>query len=224
MTDVTTTADVTPTSGSDAATPPRKRARNPRGQGDRLRQELLGAAVDLLADAPHPDEVSIRAIARAAGVSPTAAYRHFSDRDELLCAAVGTCFEEFAQEMQQRTQGLDDPFERLRETGRAYLDYAMAEHGHYRVLFSNPIPMDSGLVDEDSAGKVAFGQLVDIVQACLDAGAPTRTDDAMHLSFQVWTWIHGIVDLRITHAKMPWPPIEQMFDELQVALGLVPPT
>ncbi len=64
---------------------------------------------------------------------------------------------------------------------------------------------------------------MDIVQACLDAGAPTRTDDATHLSFQVWTWIHGIVDLRITHAKMPWPPIEQMFDELQVALGLVPP-
>lgn len=224
MTDVTTTGNVTPPSDPAPAASPRKRARNPRGQGDRLRQELLGAAVDLLADAPHPDEVSIRAIARAAGVSPTAAYRHFSDRDELLCAAVGTCFEEFAQEMQQRTQGLDDPFERLRETGRAYLDYAMAEHGHYRVLFSNPIPMDSGLVDEDSAGKVAFGQLVDIVQACLDAGAPTRTDDAMHLSFQVWTWIHGIVDLRITHAKMPWPPIEQMFDELQVALGLVPPT
>jgi AcrR family transcriptional regulator len=221
MTNVTHPTQPDIAGAADPTAPVAKRARNPRGQGDRLREELLGAAVELLADAPHPDEVSIRAIARAAGVSPTAAYRHFSDRDELLCAAVGTCFEEFAQEMLERTQGLDDPFERLRETGRAYLDYAMAEHGHYRVLFSNPVPMDSGLVDEDSAGKAAFTQLVDIVQSCLDQGAPTRTDDAVFLSFQVWTWIHGIVDLRITHAKMPWPPIEDMFADLQVALGLV---
>jgi len=224
MTNVTHPTHTDATGAAGPTAPVAKRSRNPRGQGDRLRDELLEAAVDLLSDAPHPDEVSIRAIARAAGVSPTAAYRHFSDRDELLCAAVGTCFEEFAQEMLERTEGLDDPFERLRETGRAYLDYAMAEHGHYRVLFSNPVPMDSGLVDEDSAGKAAFTQLVDIVESCLDQGAPTRTHDAVFLSFQVWTWIHGIVDLRITHAKMPWPPIEDLFDDLQVALGLVRPT
>ena len=49
-----------------------------------LRAELLDATLRLLADAPHPDDVSIRAIAREAGVSPTAAYRHFEDRDELV--------------------------------------------------------------------------------------------------------------------------------------------
>lgn len=223
MTDVTSdpTSDRT---ADPVADPVVRRARNPRGQGDRLRQDLLGAAVQLLSEAPHPDDVSIRAIARAAGVSPTAAYRHFEDRDDLVCEAVGACFADFAEEMLRRTASIEDPFERLREAGRAYLDYATAEHGRYRVLFSNPVPMQSDLVTEDSAGTAAFTQLVAIVQACLDAGARTRTDDAVFLSFQVWSWIHGIVDLRITHAKMDWPPAEAMFDEVQVALGLVRPT
>ena len=229
MTDVTAKAASTSTQPDPdleepAAAVAPVRLRNPRGQGDRLREELIEAAVQLLADAPHPDDVSIRAIARAAGVSPTAAYRHFSDRDDLVCEAVGACFGEFAAEMLRRTEGMDDPFERLRETGRAYLHFATAEHGRYRVLFSNPVPMSSDLVTDDSAGMAAFSQLVDIVQACLDAGAPTRTDDAVFLSFQVWSWIHGIVDLRITHAKMDWPDADAMFDEVPVALGLVRPT
>ncbi len=199
------------------------RPRNKRGEGERLREELLDAAVGLLSEAAHPDDVSIRAIARAAGVSPTAAYRHFEDRDDLVCEAVGACFAEFAEDMLRATSRTEDPFERLRLAGRAYLDYAHAEHGHYRVLFSNPVSITSKAEDEQLAGKAAFTQLVQIVQDCLDAGAPTRTQDAEFLSFQVWTWIHGIVDLRITHPMMPWPDAEAMFDEVQVALGLVPP-
>lgn len=199
------------------------RARNPRGQGDRLRQELIGAAAELLAAAPHPDEVSIRSIARAAGVSPTAAYRHFANRDELVHAAVGSCFGEFAAEMAAATASEPDPFVRLRAAGRSYVDYAMAEHGHYRVLFSNPVPMSSELAADDSAGEAAFEQLVDLVQACLDAGAVTRSDDAVYLAYQIWTWMHGIVDLRITHPLMDWPPAEQMVDDVVVALGLLRP-
>lgn len=207
--------EVTPT------TPPRER--NPRGQGDRLRDELVAAAVDLLSTVPHPDEVSVRGVARRAGVSPTATYRHFADRDELVTAACAACFDEFARDMAEAIAREDDPFARLRAAGDAYAAYAMAEHGHYRVLFSNPVPLDHEAIDESSAGKVAFDQLVEVVQECLDAGAPTRTDDAVFLSFQVWTWMHGIVDLRITHPTMDWPPLEPLLDDLSVALGLVPP-
>ena len=54
-------------------------------------------------------------------------------------------------------------------------------------------------------------------------GAVTRTDDAVYLSYQVWTWMHGIVDLRITHPHMDWPDPERMVDDVAVALGLVRP-
>ncbi|UDY38100.1 TetR/AcrR family transcriptional regulator [Dermatobacter hominis] len=229
MTDVTAHPDVTdaPAEGSEAGRP--ARPRNPRGQGDRLRDELLEAALRLLADAAHPDDVSIRAIAREAGVSPTAAYRHFDDRDELVMEAVGCCFQDFAELLGERIAEVDDPFQRLQEAGRAYFEFAEEQGGRYRVLFSNPVMFESpvalgGAETKHMAGDQAFDTLVQIVQDCIDAGAPTRTDDARFLSYQVWTWAHGIVDLRITHHGMDFPDSELMLQDLRVALGLVPPT
>ena len=200
------------------------RARNPRGQGERLRDELLEAALRLLADAAHPDDVSIRAIAREAGVSPTAAYRHFDDRDELVMEAVGCCFQDFAELLGERIAEVDDPFERLQEAGRAYVEFAEEQGGRYRVLFSNPVMFEGAAETKHLAGDQAFDTLVRIVQDCIDAGAPTRTDDARFISYQVWTWVHGIVDLRITHHGMDFPDSEPMLQDLRVALGLVPPT
>ena len=232
MTNVTPSSPAT----SGASHSLKQRSRNPRGQGDRLREELIAAAQDLLAEAAHPDDVSIRAVARRAGVSPTAAYRHFTDRDDLVMTAIHSCFDEFTEELAVAVADVDNPFDKLRAAGRAYFAFAQAGHGHYRVLFSNPMPFemahdlghdqtgsDGAAAGAEMAGSTAFEALIGLVQACLDAGAQTRTDDATYLSFQIWTWVHGIVDLRITHPVMDWPPAERMLDDLMVALGLVPP-
>ncbi len=225
MTDVTAPPNVTGPAGAATDTS-RRRPRNPRGQGDRLRDELLEAALRLLADAAHPDDVSIRAIAREAGVSPTAAYRHFDDRDELVEEAVSCCFRGFSELLAERVADVDDPFRRLQEAGRAYFDFAEQQGGRYRVLFSNPVKFEiaSEASHKHLAGDQAFDALVQIVQDCIDAGAPTRTDDARFISYQVWTWAHGIVDLRITHDEMDFPDSGALLADLQVALGLVPPT
>ena len=71
------------------------RERNPRGQGDRLRADLLDATVDLIAETGSVDGVSLRAAAKRAGVSPMAVYNHFEDKDALLEAAVEHCWDEF---------------------------------------------------------------------------------------------------------------------------------
>jgi len=232
MTDVAPSSPAAPGTSHSLS----QRPRNPRGQGDRLREELIAAAQDLLAEAAHPDDVSIRAVARRAGVSPTAAYRHFSDRDDLVMTAIHSCFDEFTEELAVAVADVDNPFDKLRAAGRAYFAFAQAGHGHYRVLFSNPMPFemehdlghdqtgsDGAAAGAEMAGSTAFEALIGLVQACLDAGAQTRTDDATYLSFQIWTWVHGIVDLRITHPGMDWPPAERLLDDLSVALGLVPP-
>lgn len=207
------------------------RRRNPRGQGAKLRDDLLDAAVDLLASTGDPEDLSIRAVAKAAGVSPTAMYQHFEDRDALLDAACDRAFERFAAALVAATSDVDDPFDRLAAAGMAYLRYSVDEPGLYRVLFTNPLHLarsDAGAPDADvdtSAGSAAFGVLVDLVQGCLDAGAAGSSPagsspDATYLSFQVWAWLHGIVDLHITHAAMPWPPIETLVLDVQRILGL----
>ena len=225
MTDVTAHSDVTDlrTDGTAGTRP--ERARNPRGQGERLREELLEAALRLLADAAHPDDVSIRAIAREAGVSPTAAYRHFEDRDELVGEAVGCCFQGFADLLAERVADVDDPFRRLAEAGRAYIEFAEEQGGRYRILFSNPVMFEGDSETKHLAGDQAFDALVQIVQDCIDAGAPTRSSDPRYVAYQVWTWAHGIADLHITHAgQMDFPDAQVMLDDLRVALRLVPPT
>jgi AcrR family transcriptional regulator len=205
------------------------RARNPRGQGEQLRTDLLDAALRLLREVGDPEDVSIRAVAKAAGVSPTAAYRHFTDRGDLLVAACGRCFDVFSALLLEAVDGVEDPFEALRRAGRAYLSYAEADPGIYRVLFSNPLHLDTDPTDEDTPGSTAFEVLVGMVQACLDAGAPARgpggsTDpDATYLAVQIWTWLHGLVDLRITHPAMPWPDPDVFLADVQRAVGLVPP-
>jgi len=206
------------------------RVRNARGKGAQLRDDLLDAALGGLADTGDPEDVSIRGVAKAAGVSPTAVYQHFADRDALLESACDRAFERFSAYLVDAISASDDPFERLRIAGHAYLRYAVDEPGLYRVLFSNPLHLalhDHGpkMLGDGSAGSTAFGVLVDMVQACLDAGAHgTASDgadpDATYLSFHVWTWLHGIVDLRITHAAMPWPDAAPMIDDIQRVLGL----
>src|SRR5918911_1285314 len=99
------TRDVTP-----ARTPAR------RGEGDRLRREILDAAIALIAD--RGDEaVSMRAIARAVGVTPPAVYLHFADKRELMFAVLEHVFADLARALAAADGG--DPLERVHGLVRA---------------------------------------------------------------------------------------------------------
>ncbi len=207
--------------------PSNRRERNPRGEGERLRRELLEHALELLSNSDNPDDVSIRAIARRTGVSATAAYRHFVDRDDLVYCAIGLAFEGFTEAMISEVATTQDPFSALRAAGTAYRKFAAEQPGRYRVLFSNPMacPDTTSATDEEmETGTGAFQMLVDLIRAVLHAGAPAGPDaDPEYLAFQLWTWIHGIVDLQITHPGENWPDGARMFEDAQTILGLSDP-
>ena len=77
------------------------RPRNPRGTGDRLRDEILIAAEELLRDMPG-EALTLRAVARAAGITAPSIYRHFIDREAIIRAVVDRAFDEL-----ERTLGAD---------------------------------------------------------------------------------------------------------------------
>lgn len=191
------------------------RARNPKGEGERLRLDLLDAAADLLAETG--DVVSLRAIASHAGVSPTAVYRHFDDHLELLRHAVVHCWREFEQALAGAAESGADPVEAFRAAGWAYLRFAQEQPGKYRVLFSNKV--DLGV--EEGVGVAAFDHLVDMVDAILQSNGDDR--DPHFVAVQVHTWIHGMVDLTSRHPTGDWPPLVALLDELGLRLGLVGP-
>jgi AcrR family transcriptional regulator len=202
-----------------------RRRRHPRGQGARLRSELLEAASRLLAEVGDANRLSIRAVATAAGVTAPSIYRHFPDKCSLLQAVVEERFREFERILEQAEAGATDPFDALRRRCRAYLRFAKEHPGHYRVLFSATAlgPKGVGTYGKGAhPGAGSFFALVDAVQRCLDAGS--RSDrESFFLAVQLWTSLHGMVDLRISKPELPWPATDALLAATLSDLGLTRP-
>jgi len=196
---------------------PAQRRRSARGEGDSLRQDLLAAAAELIATHDSIESISLRAVARGAGVSPTAVYRHFDDHLDLLGQATEYCWENFRAAMQSGRDSSGDPFEAFRNTGLRYIDFAMEHRGQYRVLFSNRLDLGP----KTPTARDAFDILVALIAAVLDANNDGR--DPISVAMQTHTWIHGIVDLMGGNPGMPWPDTTTMLDCLGEALRLTRP-
>ena len=95
---------------------------------------LVSAALKEIARS-GPDGFSLREVARRAGVSPPAVYRHFADKDALLAAVAAECWERIGAAMQAAVAAApDDALERFRATGIAYVTFAVEHPEHFRAL------------------------------------------------------------------------------------------
>ena len=207
--------------------PRRPRAR--RGEGDRLRAEILAAAGRLLAERGDENAVSIRMIADAVGVTPPSIYLHFPDKDSLIDAVCEDRFRLFDEALEASCDGVADPLEALRARGHAYVRFALDNPEHYRVIFMTKHDREMTLDElvapgEDArAGARAFAHLVAAVVRAVSAGAivsPSPVMTAIHL----WSGFHGLVSLLISEPGFPWPPVEALVDFLLDAQeqGLLP--
>lgn len=188
------------------------RLRNPRGEGARLREQLVHAAAEVLDDVGEADRVSVRAIARRAGVSPTALYLHFPDRDAAVAAAVDAGFAAFNAALRDAAEGSTDPHRALEAMGLAYLDFASRQPAMYAGLFSARRPMEPSA---EVARKEGFAGLVAALQAAEPAlDAATARDVAI----AVWSALHGFAMLRAARATFGWPPapeyVRRLLDSL----------
>jgi AcrR family transcriptional regulator len=114
--------------------------RNAYHHGD-LRNALIAAAAEL-AEQGGPQAVTIRAAARTAGVTPTAAYRHFSGHEALLLAAKQYSLSQMGEVMHRRLAELpaeEDPakaaMNRMEAIGRGYVEFALSQPGLFRTAF-----------------------------------------------------------------------------------------
>src|ERR1700761_6563167 len=114
-----------------------------------LRSALVEASIALAREG-GPDRVVLREAARAAGVSHSAAYRHFADREALLAEVSRHARAELAAEMRRRVNRSNDPRKRLQAVGTAYIDFALSQPGLFRTAFtSHPATSEAG--PEDAA-------------------------------------------------------------------------
>jgi AcrR family transcriptional regulator len=199
------------TASNPAASTRRPRAR--RGQGDRLRDEILDAAERLLIETGNRDAVSIRAVADAVGVTPPSIYLHFADKTELLFAVCEKHFEVLDEHLEEAAAKTDDPLESLRVRGQAYVEFGLEHPEHYRILFmGKPDDTPDYFGDEKLRQSASFGHLVEGVQRCLDAGL--LTGDPWLIALGMWSVVHGVTSLLIAKPDFPWPPVEQLVDHV----------
>lgn len=179
------------------------------------KQRLLASAVELMATHGSIDAVSLRAVAGVAGVSPTAVYRHFADRDALILDAIEWAWLEFGRVLDIASAGTSDPYERVHRQGHAYVDLAMERTGVYTVLFGH---RDAASGTQTDVGLEVFGNMVELVGDVLAANGDQR--GRFEVATHLFTSIHGIAHLRSVLPTFPWPPLDQQLDELLNQLGL----
>jgi AcrR family transcriptional regulator len=194
-----------------ASQPPpavRKRQRNRRGEGARLRVELTEAAARLLESSGDAHSLTLTAVAREAGIAAPSIYRHFASRDELVEAVVADRFQRLDAALLEATGSAPDPAAALRACCHAYCRFGLAHPGYYQVLFTARLALDPARPG-DRPGERVFTRLVDAIQACIDAGA-ARAGDAQLMAVNVWVALHGIVSLRTSRPHHPWPPVDTL--------------
>lgn len=173
-------------------------ARGTYHHGD-LRNALLRAGAEL-AESGGPAAVTIRAAARLAGVTPTAAYRHFADHAELLAAVRELAAERLAASMARylrRLPATEEPvaaaLARLRSTGRGYIHFAQSEPGLFRTaFFAEPDEAHSALPDRTGP----FGMLADALDGLVAVGYLAAEDRPL-TEFAAWSAVHGLALLLV---------------------------
>ena len=157
-----------------------------------LKTELLKAALKLISET-GPRTFTLREVARRAGVSHNAPYRHFRDKDELLGAVAAEGFDRLTAAMKESAARGKTPLDRFRLCGRGYIQFALQYPEHFQVMFDLPSSLDQ-YPNYARAGDEAFETLLGFIAECQNTNA-LRPGDPKPLGFMAWSLVHGIAKL-----------------------------
>ncbi|WP_432840953.1 TetR/AcrR family transcriptional regulator [Dactylosporangium sp. CA-092794] len=195
----------------------RQRETNARGQGGRLREEILQAAAGLL-ERSSRDAVTLRAIARAAGIAAPSIYPHFADRDAILDAVVSRAFETLGEHCAVAAAGAENGAARVRAVAHAYAAFARERPGEYRLLFDRYPGNINPATPEYGSGRRAFQFLVDAIAEAAADGTGASADPMLDAQ-ALWAALHGIHLLVPAMPGFPWRPIDEVVDHTITALA-----
>jgi AcrR family transcriptional regulator len=175
-------------------TPRRKNAQTYH-HGD-LRRALIEAAFRAIGRG-RVDEVSLRALARAMGVSPRAPYRHFANKEELLAAVAVEGFRLWASFSSARLAAAgSDPRARLRAASEAYVLFAVEHPAAFRVMYAPYATVNESAPELLRARAEAHEPMMKMIAGAQEVGA-IRDGDPMQLALGVWSMMHGLSVLLI---------------------------
>ena len=195
---------------ADDASTTRTRVRNRRGEGGRLREEIVTTAAEMLDENGDANVITLRSVARRVGIAAPSIYRHFPDQPAIVLAVVRNAFTELDEWLGAAMDAADDtPRAQLTALWRGYLEYAQAHPGRYRIMFAGswaPDPNESSVSEEDLAtlGQACLRRLGRALESCVNVGCATSSDPAAD-TIALWIGLHGLAHQRLASPAFRWP-------------------
>jgi AcrR family transcriptional regulator len=152
-----------------------------------LHAACLSAALELLEEG-GATALSLRAVARRAGVSPAAPYRHYADREALVSAVAAVGYRELAERLTAAHPAPSTP-EQLASVGVAYVEFALEQPALFRMMFGEPCDRDNE--ERVTATAAVSLYLREIVARCFPRADPEALAPA------IWALVHGLAFLHL---------------------------
>jgi len=154
-----------------------------------LRSALIEAALEILATGGM-ENLSLRVLARATGVTQAAPYSHFRDKDDLLAAVAETGFQRLALQMAEDATGQHSVQARIEKLMSSYVRFAVANKPLFQLMFSREL---SVMKDYPTLAMTA-GKSYSLISATLaQRGAPA--EETRFLTVAIWSLCHGLTTL-----------------------------
>ncbi len=159
-----------------------------------LRAALIAESLQML-ESDGISAISLRALGERLGVSRSAAYRHFTDKAELLACVAEQGFRQFRFVLHKASSDTTQPvLEQFKAMGQAYVQFALDNSACYQLMFHQTGILNNAHPSLREAADLAFGELLSILERCQKAGVVKREDVQAQAIF-VWSSMHGLSSL-----------------------------
>jgi len=183
-----------------------------------LRQALINAAITLISE-KGPNSFSLREVAKRAGVSHTAPYRHFKDKDSLLSAIALIGFQLLADRLiEVQAQYTSDPLRQFMEAEKVYVEVAVENPEVSQLMFGGYIPQEHCVGELAEVSQSAFQQLFVIIENGQKANV-LKQQDTMELSLAAWSMVHGLSSLINSGQLLGHVETQQEVENITIKLG-----
>lgn len=195
-----------------------KRTRNPRGQGGHLREEIVLACIRLLDQSASELTLSLRSIAKEAGIAAPSISRHFHDVHEIIDTVIARELNAFLRLLYEARSSSQNPRDQIIALVQAYVNYGIQSPSRYRVLFSRTYSPDWNedkhpMVETSPLMAEAFAIVTDTIQECINIGISTASDTTLG-AVLLWYGLHGLITLRQSITSFPWPDLDVTVDRI----------
>ena len=161
-----------------------------------LKNALITAGIEILSK-EGIDGLSLRNVAKRAGVSHSAPYAHFKDRQSLIAAISTEGFKQLYDQLNTAMATYEaDPKQQLIEAAWAYILFAMNNTDTFKIMFSGILEKEKDYPSFVEFSGKTFELVVDLVRVCQEAGV-LRPQPAELIAVSLWGQVHGIVSLAL---------------------------